>query len=410
MAERNFKQDFPLLMRPVQGKALVYLDGAATTQRPQVVIDAISHYYETANANPHRGVYALAVDSTEQYEAARAHVARFIGAREAAEIIFTRNSTESLNALAWSYARNILEPGDEVVIPVSEHHSNLVPWQLACADTGAHLVYLYLDGNGAILPQDIEEKITSRTKIVSFALVSNVLGVEVPVRRLVDKAHEVGAVVIADCAQSIPHEKLDVQALDLDFAVFSGHKLFGPLGIGVLYGKRTLLESMPPFLSGGDMIEYVTEQNTTFAPVPQKFEAGTQNVEGAVGLSAALTYMEGIGYETLQALEDDLTRYAVAELEKLPWIHIYGTARAGQRKYPVIAFTVEGIHPHDVASILDNEGVAVRAGHHCAQPLMKYLGVNATCRASLSIYNTRGDVDALVSALKKARGLFGYGS
>nr|WP_041396018.1 cysteine desulfurase [Parasphaerochaeta coccoides] len=407
---QEYREDFPILSHSSGDERTVYLDSAATSQRPRQVLDAMTRYYETANANPHRGVYALAVASTEAYEGARSKVASFIGAASPQEIIFTRNTTESINLIAWTYARSILKKGDEVVIPVSEHHSNLVPWQIVCAETGASLVYLYLDDDGYIRDEDIKTKITARTKIVAFAVVSNVLGVEVPVRRIVEKAHEAGAVVIADCAQSIPHERLDVQALDLDFATFSGHKMFAPLGIGVLYGKKDILKDMPPFLTGGDMIEYVTEQHATFAPLPQRFEAGTQNVEGAVGLAAAIDYIEAVGYDEIRRVEKEVTDYALDTLGGLPWIHIYGKAREGDGRYPVMSFTVDGIHPHDVASILDTEGVAIRAGHHCAQPLMQYLGAHATCRASISIYNTREDIDALVAALKKAREVFGYGS
>lgn len=400
---------FPLLQHMINGKRLAYLDNAATTQKPRQVLDAMQWYYETWNANPHRGVYALSAESTRLLEESRKAVATFINAGSPEEIVFTRNATESLNLLAKSFGPTVLGPGDEVVIPISEHHSNLVPWQLVCKETGASLVYLYLDENGNISLAEVERKITDRTKIVSFALVGNVLGLELPAAAIIAKARQVGATVIADCAQSIAHMPLDVSALDVDFAVFSSHKMFGPTGVGLLYGKADMLKRVPPFLSGGDMIEYVQEQRTTFAPIPQRFEAGTQDVAGIVGFQSAIRFIEEMGYRSLMEIEEKLGTYALSRLSALQWIKIYGIADKGQPRFPIITFTVEGIHPHDVASILDAEGVAIRAGHHCAQPLMGYLQVNATCRVSLSVYNTTEDIDQLINALKKARRLFGYG-
>ncbi|MFA6845906.1 MAG: cysteine desulfurase [Sphaerochaetaceae bacterium] len=408
MNTKDYRLDFPLYSAKEQKGPLVYLDNAATTQKPGSVINAMSEYYRTWNANPHRGVYRLSVESTRLYEQARRTVSDFIHAKDSDTIIFTRNTTESLNLLSWTLARSILHKGDEVVIPVSEHHSNLVPWQQACQATGSSLVYLYLDKEGNIADEEIERKITARTKIVSFALVGNVLGIALPAHKLITKAHRVGALVIADCAQSIAHMSLDVSSLDLDFAAFSAHKMYGPLGIGVLFGKRNLLEELPPFLTGGDMIEYVQEQESSFAPIPQRFEAGTQDVAGAIGLRAAIEYVQQVGYKTIEEKETEITQYALEQLSSLNWISLYGKVSKGERKFPIITFNVEGIHPHDVASLLDEEGISIRAGHHCAQPLMKYLEVTATCRASFAIYNTKADIDALIIGLKKVRRIFGY--
>jgi len=405
----EYIKDFPILQKPMNGKSLVYLDNGATTQKPLAVIQAVDDYYTTFNANPHRGAYDLSVKATEIYEGARETVQKFIGAANSYEVIFTKNATESLNLLAYSYGMNFIEVGDEIVISIAEHHSNLVPWQQVAKAKGAILKYIYLDSVGRITQQEIDAKITDKTKIVAVTQVSNVLGIINPIADIVKKAHSVGAIVIVDGAQSVPHFKVDVQALDIDFLVFSGHKMLSPMGIGVLYGKEALLDKMPPFLCGGDMIDYVWEQETTFAPLPAKFEAGTQNVGGAAGLAAAIEYIGEIGFDKIEAIEADLIQYAIPKLKALPYITLYGSDDLSV-KTGVIAFNVADIHPHDVSTILDADGVAIRAGHHCAHPLMQYLGVNATCRASLYFYNTREDVDKLIDSLGRVRGVLGYGS
>lgn len=405
----KYIEDFPALDQEFNGHKFVYLDNAATTQKPIAVIDAVDEYYRKNNANPHRGAYALSVKATDLYEGARDVVRDFIGAEKSKEIVFVRNATEGLNLIAFSYGLNFLNPGDEIVISIAEHHSNLVPWQQVAKAKGAVLKYLYLDDEGIISKEEIESKITSKTKIVSVTQVSNVLGTINPVKEIVEKAHSVGAIAIVDMAQSIPHMKVDVKALDVDFAVFSGHKMLAPMGIGVVYGKEALLEKMPPFLCGGDMIEYVWEQKTTFAEVPQKFEAGTQNVGGAVGLTAAIKYINKVGIENIEAIEKELTSYALEKLSEIPHLTIYGTKDI-DKKAGVISFNVDDVHPHDVATILDSYGIGIRTGHHCANPLMRYMKVNATCRASFYLYNTKEDIDALANGLKNVRKWLGYGS
>ncbi len=405
----EYRKDFPLLQQKMNGHPLVYLDNGATTQKPAAVIEAVTTYYSRYNANPHRGAYDLSVKATDLYEHARKRVKTFINARHGYEVVFTKNASESLNLLAYSYGMHFVEAGDEIVISIAEHHSNLIPWQQVAKARGAVLKYMYLDEDGRIAAEEIENKITARTKIVAVTHVSNVLGMVNPLADIVKKAHGVGAVVIVDGAQSVPHMKIDVQALDADFLVFSGHKMLSPMGIGVLYGKAELLDKMPPFLFGGDMIEYVEEQEATFAPLPAKFEAGTQNVGGAVGLAAAIDYINQVGFEEIERREKELMAYAVAKLRELPYIELYG-CKDLKDKTGVITFNIKEIHPHDVASILDADGVAIRAGHHCAQPLMKYLKVNATCRASLYFYNTRAEIDQLVASLEKVRGVMGFGS
>lgn len=406
---QKVRADFPILNQHVNGKPLVYLDSGATSQRPASVLAAVDTYYKTIAANPHRGVYAMAEASTEVYENGRARVAAFVGGAKPQEIIFTRNTTESLNLLAYSFAPTVLQKGDAIVIPVSEHHSNLVPWQRAVKAAGAELRYLYPNDTGTITDAEIEQKITPGVKIVAFAEVSNVLGCRLPVEKLVARAKEVGAYTVLDCAQSVPHFALNLPASGVDFAAFSGHKMYAPMGIGVLYGRAELLEAMPPFLSGGDMIEYVAEQDTTYAPLPQKFEAGTQNVGGVVGLTAAIDYMDNLGWDVIEPHEAVLMHHALAGMAKLPYIKVQGNPDPAAPRYGALSFMVEGVHPHDVASILDSEGIAVRAGHHCAQPLVHYLGLNATCRASFGIYNTLEEVDALLAALPKVRKVMGYG-
>ena len=399
----DFRKDFPLLRQQMNGRPIVYLDNGATTQKPESMIRAMCGYYGGCNANPHRGAYALSVEATDIYETARDRVRRFIGAKEAREIIFTKNATEALNLVAYSYGLSNIGEGDEIVLTIAEHHSNLVPWQRVAKAKGATLKYIYLEKDGNLSEKDIAEKITKKTKLVAVTHVSNVLGLVNPVRRVADRAHEAGAVVVVDGSQSVPHIAADVQALGADFFAFSGHKLLAPMGVGVLYGRAALLEAMPPFLSGGDMIEYVEEQESTYAELPAKFEAGTQNVGGAAGLTAAIDYLEKLTFERVKAVEDDLLAYALPRLRALPWIELYGCDSERDNKTGIITFNVKGVHPHDVSTILDSEGVAIRAGHHCAQPLMKYLGQAATCRASFYFYNTRQDVDRWLGALDKVR-------
>ena len=397
----NFKDEFPIL----QERKISYLDSGATTQKPQCVIDAIESYYKECNANPHRGAYSLSIEATEKYESTREKIAKFINAKNREEIIFSKNATESLNLIAYSYGLDNLKKDDEVVLSIMEHHSNLVPWQYVTKKTNSKLKFMYINKDYELSKEEIESKITDKTKVVGITHVSNVLGTINNVKEIIKYAHKKGAVVIVDASQSIPHMKIDVQDLDADFLVFSGHKMFAPLGIGVLYGKKELLNKMTPFLMGGDMIEYVYEQNTTFAPLPNKFEAGTQNVEGVIGLGAAIDYIEKIGYKEIQNVEAAITKYAVNELSKLDFLELYITPHL-ENHSSVISFNIKGVHPHDVASILDSNGVCVRSGNHCAQPLLRYLGMDSTCRASFSIYNTKEDVDNLVEALKKAYKMF----
>ncbi|MBQ9486879.1 MAG: cysteine desulfurase [Selenomonadaceae bacterium] len=403
MTNRNFLRDFPILNMKMNGHRMAYLDNSATTQKPESVVRAICGYYGGCNANPHRGVYELSVKATKIYEDTRAKVQKFINAKSPAEIIFTKNATEALNLVAFSYGLNHVNAGDEILITISEHHSNLVTWQIVARAKGATLNYIYLDADGNLSEKDIAEKLTSRTKILAVTQISNVLGLKNDIKTLAAKAHEVGAVIVADGAQSVPHIPVDVQDLDVDFLAFSAHKMLGPMGVGVLYGREEILNAMPPFLSGGDMIEYVTEQDTTFAELPNKFEAGTQNVGGAAGLSAAIDYINSIGFSEIERIESELTRYAIDELKKIPYVELYGCDSARDNKIGIVTFNVKDVHPHDVATILDAEGVAIRAGHHCAQPLMKYLGQNSTCRASFYFYNTLDDVARLVDAIKKVR-------
>ena len=401
--DQDFRKDFPLLANTMNGKPLVYLDNGATTQKPESVIQAMCGYYGGCNANPHRGAYELSVQATDIYENARKRTQEFIHAGSAQEIIFTKNATEALNLVAYSYGLTNIRPGDEIVITVAEHHSNLVPWQQVAHAKGAVLNYIYLEEDGNLSRQDIETKINSKTKIVAVTQVSNVLGLKNPVKEIAARAHSVGAVIVVDGSQSVAHMAVDVQDIDADFFAFSGHKLLSPMGIGVLYGKKALLDAMPPFLTGGDMIEYVEEQTTTFAELPAKFEVGTQNVGGAAGLAAAIAYLQKMTFAKIEQIEKELVDYALPQLRELPYIELYGCDSRQDNKTGIITFNVKDVHPHDVATILDAEGVAVRAGHHCAQPLMKYLGQNATCRASFYLYNTKEDVDRWIAALKKVR-------
>ena len=397
----NIKKDFTIL----ENNNIVYLDSSATTQKPIQVINAIKNYYENFNANPHRGAYSLSIKATQVYESTRAKIAKFINARHSEEIIFSKNATESLNLIAYSYGMENLKKDDEVVLSIMEHHSNLVPWQKVCKEKNAKLNYMYINDEFELSDEEIESKITDKTKVVGIVHISNVTGTINNIKKIIKYAHKKGAVVVIDATQSVQHMRIDVQDLDADFLVFSGHKMMAPLGIGVLYGKKEILNNMNPFLMGGDMIEYVYEQETTFAPLPNKFEAGTQNVEGVIGLGAAIDYIENIGYDNIQKIEKELIDYAVENLSKLKYIELYITPNK-ENYSGVISFNIKGVHPHDVASILDTEGICIRSGNHCAQPLLRYMGLDSTCRVSFYIYNTKEDVDKLVQALDKAYNMF----
>lgn len=397
------KQDFPILDQIVNDEPLVYLDNAATTQKPTRVLAAIENYYLRDNANVHRGVHTLAERATAAYEAARERVRSFINSASSREVLFTRGTTTSLNWVA-QFAAERLQPGDEVLISIMEHHSNVIPWQEACRKTGAKLVYVYLK-NGALDMEDFCAKLNERTKFVSLAHASNVLGVINPIKEIAQLAHQQGALLVVDGAQSTPHMKIDVQDLDVDFFAFSGHKMAGPTGIGVLYGKEELLEQMSPVEFGGEMIDFVYEQEATWKELPWKFEAGTPNMAGAIGLAAAIDYLEDLGMDAITQHEQDLITYVFPKLQAVEGLTIYGSQDLAQRS-GVIAFNLDGLHPHDVATALDYEGVAVRAGHHCAQPLLTYLQVPATVRASFYIYNTYADCDKLVDALEKTKEFF----
>lgn len=405
MNNRDFLKDFPTLNQERNGRRIAYLDSGATTQKPNLVIDAIKDYYERINANPHRGAYELSVLATDAYDEAREKVRKFINAEKSEEIIFTKNATEAFNLLAMSYGMNFINEGDEIVISIAEHHSNLIPWQNVAKVKGAVLKYMYTDENGELPDEEIKSKITDRTKIVSITHVSNVLGTINPVKEIAEYAHSKGAVVIIDGAQSVPHMKVDVRDINADFLVIAGHKLLAPMGIGVLYGKKELLEEMPPIIFGGDMVEYVYEQETTYNVLPYKFEAGTQNVEAAIGLSKAIDYLNEIGIENVEAIEKELVSYALEKLSRLEYVKVYGPKDMNKRG-GVISFEIENVHPHDVASIFDTKGVCIRAGNHCAQPLMRYMGINATSRASFYFYNTKEDVDRLIEAIEKTHEMF----
>ena len=397
------KQDFPILDQIVNDEPLVYLDNAATTQKPKQVLAAIENYYLRDNANVHRGVHTLAERATASYEAARERVRSFINAASSREVLFTRGTTTGLNWVA-QFAAERLQPGDEVLISIMEHHSNVIPWQEACRKTGAKLVYVYLK-DGALDMEDFLAKLNERTKFVSLAHASNVLGIINPIKEIAQLVHQQGALLVVDGAQSIPHMKIDVQDLDVDFFAFSGHKMAGPTGIGVLYGKEELLEQMSPVEFGGEMIDFVYEQEATWKELPWKCEAGTPNMAGAIGLAAAIDYLEDLGMDAIAQHEQDLISYVFPKLQAVEGLTIYGSQDLAQRS-GVIAFNLDGLHPHDVATALDYEGVAVRAGHHCAQPLLTYLQVPATVRASFYIYNTYADCDKLVEALEKTKEFF----
>ena len=406
--ENKYKKDFPILKQKFNGNELVYLDNAATTQKPEAVLDAVDNYNRTMNANPHRGAHALSVRSTDAYHKARENVRDFINAEHSEEIIFTRNTTESLNLIAYSLGETLNE-GDEVVVSVIEHHSNILPWQKLAERKNIKLKFLYPGDDYKIPASEWEEKITEKTKILSVSQMSNVTGVINPVKEMAEYAHSMGALVVIDGAQGAPHIKTDVREINADFYAFSGHKMLAPMGIGVLYGKKVLLEEIPPFLTGGGMIEYVDEQSATYAPLPEKFEAGTPNAEGAVGLSAAIDYLKEIGLENIEEHEKELTAYALEKMNALDFFEIAGPTDLEDRG-GIISFNIKGVHPHDLASIVDTEGIALRSGYHCAQPLMKYLDINATGRISFYFYNTKDDVDKFIEAVHKAREVFGYGS
>src|SRR5437773_2363430 len=399
----SIRRDFPILGTQVHGKPLIYLDNAATTQKPQVVLDRLIRYYTGENANVHRGVHLLSERATDAYEAARRTVSRFLNAADPKEIVFVRGTTEAINLVAHTYGRAHLRRGDEIIVTVMEHHSNIVPWQLLCEEKGARLRVVPMTDEGELLLGRYETMLNDHTRIVALAHVSNALGTINPVRRIVDLAHARGIPVLVDGAQAVAHMAVDVQALGCDFYTFSGHKVFGPTGIGVLYGRAALLDAMPPYQGGGDMISSVTFERTLYNVLPYKFEAGTPNIAGAVGLGAAIEYVESLGAERIAAHERDLLAYGTEALQQIPGLHLTGTAA---EKGAILSFVLDGVHPHDVGTILDREGVAIRTGHHCCQPLMERLGVPATSRASLALYNTRAEIDVLVGALAKVRAVF----
>lgn len=400
-----YRKDFPLLT----AQDIAYLDNAATAQRPQCVLDAVRRFYCEQNANPLRGLYPLSIAATDAYENAREAVRRFLNAKSAAEIVFTRNTTEGLNLAAYSYGLSHIKAGDEVVVSILEHHSDLLPWQMVCRQTGAALKFLDCEPDGSLDLNKAETLITDRTKLVAVTHVSNVVGRVNPIRQLADMAHKHGAVMVVDGAQSTPHIPVDVQALDADFLAFSGHKVYGPMGIGVLYGRRALLEEMPPFLTGGEMIESVSREGAVFAELPHKFEAGTVNAAGAAGLHAAINYVQSVGFDAMHRQELALTARTLAGMADMPHIHVIGSDRPEEHN-GIVTFTVEGVHPHDVSEILACDGVDVRAGHHCAQPLLQHLGYSATVRASFAFYNTEEEVDRLLQSLSTIRERMGYGN
>lgn len=400
----DYRNDFPLLMQ----NKIIYIDNAATSQRPQCVIDAEGDFYKNYNANPLRGLYSLSVEATDVYENAREAVRKFIGAEKSNEIIFTRNTTESLNLVAYSYGLSNVKKGDEIVVSIMEHHSDLLPWQMVAKTCGAELKFIECAKDGSIDLEKVKELITSRTKIVAMTQVSNVLGREYPVKEIAKLAHEKGAVMVVDGAQSTPHMRVDVTDLDADFFAFSGHKLLAPMGIGVLYGKEELLEKMPPFLSGGEMIDSVTRTSAVYAELPHKFEAGTVNAAGAAGLKAAIDYIEKVGFDYIGEREIALASRAIEKMKKIPHVNIIGSENADEHT-GIVTFTIDNVHPHDISEILAADGIAVRAGHHCAQPLLTHLGLNSTARASFAFYNTEDEVDKFTGSVATIRERMGYG-
>ena len=404
--QEEIRDDFPVLRQKVHGKPLVYLDNAATSQKPRQVIEALNDYYARYNANVHRGLHALAERATKEYERAREKVAKFINAPETESVIFTRGTTEAINLVAYSWARNHLKKGDEILTTFMEHHSNTVPWYQVCEQTGAVIKRIELNANGTLDLDDCDKLITERTKLVAVVHASNTLGTINPVRSIADAAHKKGVLVLVDGAQSVPHMAVDVQALDSDFFAFSGHKMCGPTASGVLYGRRDLLEAMPPFMGGGEMIKEVWFDHAVYNDLPYKFEAGTPNIAESIGLGVAVDYLTRIGLDKIRQHEMEITRYALDRLKEFIEVKVYGPSDVEQRG-GLVAFTFSDIHPHDLSTFLDQEGVAIRAGHHCTMPLHKKLGITATARASFYLYNTRAEVDALIEALRKAKKFFG---
>ena len=405
MSRSDLKKDFPILNKY---KNLVYLDNAATTQKPKAVLDRATEYYNAENANPLRGLYDLSVKATDAYENAREAVKDFIGAKSKREIVFTRNATESLNLIAQSYGRADITEGDEILIAVSEHHSDLLPWQQLAREKGAKLNFLECDEYGEYTVQALEAALTPKTKLFAIAQVSNVFGRVNPIKEFAEIAHKNGTLIVCDGAQSVPHMPANVNDLDVDFLVFSGHKMLAPMGIGVLYGREELLEKMPPFLYGGEMIEYVTRESATFAELPHKFEAGTVNVGGAAGLHAAIDYYNSIGFDEIVKRERELTELAFEKMKAIPHVNIIGSQNAAEHE-GIITFTIDGVHPHDIAAVFDSEDVAIRAGHHCAQPLHQFLNIQSSARMSLAFYNDEQDIERFIAVLKKVRGKMGYG-
>lgn len=400
----SLREDFPILQQTVHDKPLVYLDSAATSQKPESVIRALDTYYRTTNANIHRGIYVLAEQATEQYETARKKVQKFVNAKSWREIIWTRNATEALNLVAYSWGRANIHAGDEIVTSVLEHHSNLVPWQLLAQEKGATLKHIPLDGQGRLALDDLDTLITEKTKLVAVTMMSNVTGAITPLDKIISHAHAVGAVVVVDAAQGAPHLPIDVQALDVDFLAFSGHKMLGPF-VGVLYGKRALLQAMPPFLGGGDMIRQVGLQSSTWNDLPYKFEAGTPAIAEAIGIGTAVDYLNTLGMENVRAHEKELTSYALNKLQEVPTLHVIGPTDVNERG-GLAAFEMTGIHPHDIAAVLDRDAICIRAGHHCAQPLHDHYNLSATARASFYVYNAPEEIDALVTSLQNVRTMF----
>jgi cysteine desulfurase/selenocysteine lyase len=400
----TIRADFPILQRQIHGKPLIYLDNAATSQKPQVVIETLNRYYAADNANIHRGVHYLSEQATQAYEDARIKVRHFLHAASEREIIFTRNVSEAINLVVHSYGRKFLKAGDEIIISAMEHHSNIVPWQMLCEEQGTVLRVVPINDAGEFVLEAYEKLLNPRTKFVAVTHVSNALGSILPVRQIIDLAHRQNIPVLVDGAQAVPHFKVDVQDLDCEFYGFSGHKLYGPTGVGILYGKAALLEAMPPYQGGGDMIRSVTFEKTIYAPIPSKFEAGTPAIAAGIGLGAAIDYLEDIGMEAIHAYEQELLAYAMAAVGAIPGVRIFGTAR---EKAGVISFSVDGVHPHDIGTILDQQGIAIRTGHHCAQPVMERFGVPAMARASLAFYNTQAEIDALVAGIHQVKEVFG---
>lgn len=401
--ENPFRKDFPVADQVIHGKRLAYLDSAATTLKPNIVIDEMDRYYRLETSNVHRGLYWLSENATSKFESTRDKIGQLINSPDRKQVIFTKGTTESINLVAQSYVRNFLHEGDEILLSLMEHHSNIVPWQLVAEEKKLKIRVIPINNQGEIIFEEYEKLLTSKVKFVSVVYVSNALGTINPVKRMIQAAHKIGAKFFVDAAQAIAHKKVDVQDLDVDFLGFSGHKMFGPTGVGVLYGKEELLNQMPPYQGGGDMIDVVTFEKTTYNNLPHKFEAGTPSISAVIGLGKAVDYINQVGIDTIKKVEDELLEYGTKKLSSIPGLKIYGTAKD---KASVISFGIEGIHPHDLATLIDKEGVAIRTGHHCAQPLMKFFQVPATCRASLSIYNNQADVDQLYAGLIKVKSFF----